>query len=89
MAIDKMKQGKSGGPTGVVSEMLKVAGETGTMWMIDLCNAVVRDGKIPEDWSKSWMVMVDLHYTDFSYSKSYKSYNKSYSFFRSFGWGDF
>ena len=32
--------------------------------------------------------MVDLHYTDKSYSKSYnKSYNKSYSFFEAFGWG--
>ena len=29
-AIRKMKQGKAGGPTGVVSEMLKAAGETGT-----------------------------------------------------------
>ena len=57
-AIGKMKQGKSGGPTGVVSEMLKAAGETGTMWMTDVCNAVVRDGKIPEDWSRSWMVNV-------------------------------
>ena len=46
------------GPTGVVSEMLKAAGETGTMWMTDVCNAVVRDGKIPEDWSMSWMVNV-------------------------------
>ena len=57
-AIGKMKQGKSGGPTGVVSEMLKAAGETGTLWMTDVCNAVVKDGKIPEDWSKSWMVNV-------------------------------
>ena len=57
-AIGKMKQGKSGGPTGVVSVMLKAAGETGTMWMTDVCNAVVRDGKIPEDWSRSWMVNV-------------------------------
>ena len=33
--------------------------------------------------------MVDLHYTDKSYSKSYnKSYNKSYSFFEAFGWGN-
>ena len=31
---------------------------TGTMWMTDVCNAVVRDGKIPEDWSRSWMVNV-------------------------------
>ena len=38
--------------------MLKAAGGTGTMWMTDVCNAVVRDGKIPEDWSRSWMVNV-------------------------------
>ena len=24
----------------------------------DVCNAVVKDGKIPEDWSRSWMVNV-------------------------------
>ena len=58
VAIGKMKQGKSGGPTEVVSEMFKAAGETRTMWMTDVCNAVVRDGKIPEDWSRSWMVNV-------------------------------
>ena len=23
-----------------------------------MCNAVVKDGKIPEDWSMSWMVNV-------------------------------
>ena len=57
-AIGKMKQGKSGGPTGVVSEMLKAAGETGTLWMTDVCNAVVKDVKIPEDWSRSWIVNV-------------------------------
>ena len=36
-AIGKMKQGKSGGPTGIVAEMLKAAGETGTLWMTDVC----------------------------------------------------
>ena len=40
-AIGKMKQGKSGGPTGVVSEMLKAAGETDTMWMTDVCNVII------------------------------------------------
>ena len=38
--------------------MLKAAGEDGTRWMTELCNAVVRDGKIPEDWSRSWLVNV-------------------------------
>ena len=57
VAIGKMKQGKSAGPTGVMAEMLKAAGETGTLWMTDMCNAVVKDGKVPDDWSKSWMVI--------------------------------
>jgi hypothetical protein len=36
--------------------MLKAAGAAGIQWMTDLCNAVVAEGKIPEDWKKSWMV---------------------------------
>ena len=35
-AIGEMKQGKSGGTTGVVSETLKAVGETGTLWMTDV-----------------------------------------------------
>ena len=58
VAIGKMKQGKSVGPMGVVAEMLKAAGETGTLWMTEVCNALVKDGKVPEDWSRSWMVNV-------------------------------
>ena len=26
--------------------------------MTDMFNAVVKDGKVPEDWSRSWMVNV-------------------------------
>ena len=58
MAIGKMKQGESAGPTGVVAEMLRAAGKTGTLWMTDVCNAVVTDVQVPEDWSRSWMVNV-------------------------------
>ena len=57
-AIGEMKLGKAAGPFGVVADMLKAAGEYGTRWMTELCNAVVRDGKIPEDWSRSWLVNV-------------------------------
>ena len=57
-AIGKMKLGKAGGPSGVVADMLKAAGDDGTRWMTELCNAVVRDGKIPKDWSRSWLVNV-------------------------------
>ena len=47
VAIKNMKQGKSAGPTGVVAEMLKAAGEIGTLWMTEVCNAVVKDGRVP------------------------------------------
>ena len=43
-SIGKMKQGKSAGPTGVVAEMLKSAGGTGTLLMTDVCNDVLTDG---------------------------------------------
>ena len=57
-AIGKMKLGKAAGPSDVVANMLKAASDDGTRWMTVLCNAVVRDGKIPKDWSRSWLVNV-------------------------------
>ena len=65
-AIGEIKQNRSAGPTGVVvSEMLKAAGETGTMWMTDVCKAVVMDDKIPEDLCRSWIENVYKGYDDF------------------------
>ena len=57
-AIKKMKNNKAAGPSGVAADMLKAAGEAGTRWVTDICNSVVKEGKIPEDWCKSWMVNV-------------------------------
>ena len=57
-AIAKMKMGKATGPSGIGAEMLKAAGEAGVMWVTDLCNAIMKDGKVPNDWRKSWMVTV-------------------------------
>ena len=47
------------------TEILEAAGETGTMWMTDVCNAVVMDGKIPKESSWSWIVNVYKGYGDF------------------------
>ena len=57
-AIAKAKSGKAAGPSGVVSEMLKAAGEEGEKWVADLCNSIVREGCMPVEWNKSWMVNV-------------------------------
>ena len=57
-AILKAKSGKAAGQTGVAAEMLKPTGDVGVQWMTDLCNEIVKEGKIPTDWRKSWMVSV-------------------------------
>jgi Reverse transcriptase (RNA-dependent DNA polymerase) len=57
-AIAKSKSGKAAGPSGIVVELLKASGEDGVQWVTNVCNKVVSDGCIPEDWSKSWMVNV-------------------------------
>jgi hypothetical protein len=57
-AVKKMKSNKAAGPSGVVADMLKAAGDAGSIWATDVCNSVVKEGKIPQDWCKSWMVNV-------------------------------
>jgi len=38
--------------------MWNASREAGKDWVADVCNAVIKDGKIPQDWSKSWLVSV-------------------------------
>jgi hypothetical protein len=57
-AIAQMKSGKAVGPSGIAAEMLKAAGVDGVRWVTEICNAIVKEGKIPDDWRKSWMVCV-------------------------------
>ena len=57
-AICKMKKGKAVGPSGIGAEMLSAAGEAGVSWVTDLCNVIVKEGRIPADWTKSWLVTV-------------------------------
>jgi len=53
LALWKMKCGKAMGPSGVV-EMLVAAGDVGVQWMVDLCNAIVQEGKVTDDWCTDW-----------------------------------
>ena len=48
-AIHLAKNGKATGPSEMASDMLKYSGEAGVRWVIDLCNAIVREGVIPKD----------------------------------------
>jgi len=49
-ALRKMKRHKAPGLSGLTAEMVQATEGIGTQWLLDLCNGVVREGHIPEDW---------------------------------------
>ncbi len=55
-AIKAMKSRKARGPTGVVGDMLKAAGNWGVKRMTKICNLAVKEGRIPVDWEQSTLV---------------------------------
>jgi len=52
-ALKKMKRHKAPGLSGLVAEMIQTTGDIGTHWILDLCNGIVKQGCIPEDWKSS------------------------------------
>ena len=55
-AISQMKAGKAPGPSGIVAEMIRAAGDMGASMIRDLTAAIIRDGKVPSDWEQSFIV---------------------------------
>ena len=51
-----MKAGKAPGPSGIVVEMIRAAGDMGASMIRDLAAAIIRDGKVPSDWEQSFIV---------------------------------
>ena len=51
-AISQMKAGKAPGPSGIVVEMIRAAGDMGTSMIRDLAAAIIRDGNVPSDWEQ-------------------------------------
>ena len=45
-AISQMKAGKAPGPSGIVVENIRAAGDTGACMILDLPAAIIGDGKI-------------------------------------------
>ena len=52
-ALKEMKRHKAPGLLGLVTEMIQATGEIGTQWILDLCNGIVKEGSIPEDWTST------------------------------------
>ena len=55
-AISQMKAGKAPGPSGIVVEMIRAAGDMSTSMIRDLAVAIIRDGKVPSDWEQSFII---------------------------------
>ena len=54
--ISQMKAGKASGPSGIVVEMIRAAGDMGASMIHDLTAAIIRNGKVPSDWEQSFIV---------------------------------
>ena len=52
----KMKSCKAAGPSGVVVDMIRAAGDTGATMIRDLAIAIIQDGKVPADCEQSFIV---------------------------------
>ena len=50
---EQMRDGKAPGLSGMTSELLKAAREVEIYWLTDLCNKIIQETEIPEDWKKS------------------------------------
>ena len=50
------KAGKAPGPSGMVVEMIRAAGDMGASKIRDLAAAIICDGKVPSDWEQSFIV---------------------------------
>ena len=58
-AISKMKSAKAAGPSGIVVEMIKAAGDTGATTIRDLATAIIHDGKVRPDWEQSFIICLN------------------------------
>ena len=53
-----MKKGKAAGPTGIVSEMFMADEDCSVEWMTSLCNLIVGQGIIPDEWQSCILLTV-------------------------------
>jgi len=51
--LNNTKRHKAPGLLGLVTEMIQATGDIGTQWILDLCNGIMKEGSIHEDWKSS------------------------------------
>jgi len=43
-----------------ITALVQATGDTGTQWILDLCNGIVKEGSIPDDWYWYWCGTANL-----------------------------
>ena len=51
--LKKMERHKAPGLSGLVAETIQATGDIGIQCILELCNGIVKEGSIPEDWKSS------------------------------------
>jgi len=51
--LKKKKRHKAPGLSGLTAEMIQATEGIITQWLLDLCDGIVKEGCIPEDWKSS------------------------------------
>jgi len=69
-----MKRHKAPGLSGLVAEMIQTTGDIGTQCILDLCNGIVKEGCIPEDWQSSVVLPIYKGKGDPIDCESYKGF---------------
>jgi len=57
-ALKRMKKHKAPGLSELTAEMIQAAGDFGTQWILNLCNGIVKEGCIAEDWKSSMVLPI-------------------------------
>ena len=52
------KKGKAASPRGIVSEMFMAEEDCNVQWLTSLCNLIVAQGRIPDEWKSSILIPV-------------------------------
>ena len=54
--VQKMKLGKTQGPSNIIAEMLKTSPYQCSQLIAVLINAIFKEGKVPDEWNNSYIV---------------------------------
>ena len=70
-AIKKLKNGKAAGCDDIPPEAIKAGGETSEEVLLDLCNRIWSEEKVPEEWKKGLLIKLPKK-GDLSYCKNWR-----------------